>query len=238
MSVYFQEFPTIMYDVFGNKKPIETVDIFRAVRIKNALRDDVTMYKNYTIQDNERPDHASVKLYGTGDYYWTFFVINPNLTHLTKDWPLSNQELVNKINIKYTGNVLISHDSFSTKFIQGEQIVGLLSRATANIISKDSNIHQIQIENEVGEFSPNELIMGMTSKHTCKIDSMTTFKYAPHHYENANGDWVDHEAVGAFPITNEEWEYTENEKKTQIRVVRPEYISYFAEQFFTLINPE
>ena len=51
MSVYFQGFPTIQYDVDDNKNFIEVTDIFRTVRPKQSLKDDLLLYSKYTIKD-------------------------------------------------------------------------------------------------------------------------------------------------------------------------------------------
>lgn len=44
-----------------------------------------------------------------------------------------------------------------------------------------------------------------------------------HHYENLNGVWIEKsDSEYCIPITNYEYEYSENEKKRSIRVIRPE----------------
>ena len=69
------------------------------MRIKHNLRDSVLMYKSYHLQDGERPDHVSLKLYGTTDYYWTLFMVNEDIVNTFADWPCSRAEIENKINI-------------------------------------------------------------------------------------------------------------------------------------------
>lgn len=70
--MFFQNtFPIIKY---GGKK---IVDIFRYVDIKNDVeKDQTTQYLWHNISEGDRPDVVSYKLYGTTDYYWTFFVTN------------------------------------------------------------------------------------------------------------------------------------------------------------------
>ena len=133
MSYFFQGFPTILYDAYGNKKPVETTDIYRAVRIKVAMRDDVLLYKTYHIQEGERPDHVSLKMYGTIDYYWTFFMINENLVNVYSDWPLSRLELENRTALKYPGEVLTIND-----IVQHEQ-----STPIRTLTSESSTIIQV-----------------------------------------------------------------------------------------------
>lgn len=237
MSSYFQNFPTIEYDVLGNGRPIEVVDLFRAVRLRKRIRDDVLLYSFYTIQDGERPDHVSLKLYGTTDYYWTFFMVNDNLVNLIEDWPLSREELENKIDMKYAGNVMATDDDMAAKFKKGETLQGLISGATATILEKDANLGLIKIDNIVGTFRDAEIVRGKTSNDTFTLSAVIPFKNSAHHFEDADGN-ITQKSVNAIPVTNAEYEYNVNEAKLQIRVIRPEYIQRVTEEFFRQINPE
>lgn len=46
---------------------------------------------DYTIPVNERPDQTSFRLYGTTDYYWTFFLVNDKMRE--NGWPLTLKEI-------------------------------------------------------------------------------------------------------------------------------------------------
>lgn len=240
MSYFFQAFPTILHDVYNNSKLVETVDIFRAVRVKRSMRDDVLLYKTYHIQDNERPDHVSMKLYGSTDYYWTFFMINEDLVNSNSDWPLGRAELENKIIIKYNGSVLTTtiDKDISTIFIKDEIVRGFISGATAYVREKDTNLGIIKIDNISGTFLDDELIVGLTSSDTLVISGERPYKDVIHHYETVDGKIVTRSTAGALPITNSEIEFSLNEAKTIIKVIRPEYIQRLTAEFFNIINPE
>jgi hypothetical protein len=237
MSLFFQQFPTMMYDAYGTGKPIEVVDIFRAVRIKKNIRDDVLLYTYYNVQDGERPDHVSMNLYGTTDYYWTFFMVNENLVNVFTDWPLSRAELEHKIDMKYQGDVMSTDTDISNKFIQGEVLQGLQSGATTTILEKDTNLGLVKIDGINHQFKSGELIRGLTSNDTMILSDVIPFKDAVHHYIDADGN-VAMRALNVTPVTNSEYEHIDNESKTRIRVIRPEYIARLAEEFFKQINPE
>jgi len=237
MSLFFQGFPTINYDVYGNGRPIEVVDIFRAVRLRKAVRDEVLLYTQYTIQDGERPDHVSMNLYGSTDYYWTFFMINENLVNAFTDWPITQDELEHKIALKYQGYVMSTDTDVSNKFSKGEVLQGLVSGATTTILEKDTNLGLVKIGNTTGTFTNGELIRGTTTNDTMVLSYITSFADAVHHFEDTDGNEI-MRSINAIPITNSEYEIIENEKRTQIRVIRPEYISRIAEEFYQQINPE
>lgn len=236
MSVYFQGFPTILYDVDDDKHFIEVVDIFRTVRPKKSLKDDLLLYTKYTIQDGERPDHISQKLYGSPDYYWTFFMVNENLVNYYTDWPLSHKELQDYIAKKYDGYALtVNGPDISNLFTKNETIQGLVSGATATIAQKDCNTDTIRITNVVGEFSSNELIRGTTSGDTVVISGQIPFYNATKYYQDNELSIQDKN--NGYPVTYAEYEFELNEEKTEISVIRPEYILRVSEQFFQQINP-
>ena len=116
MSNYFKEFPYIQYR-FGN----ETYDVLfqqlnAYVDIIDQVKDAATLYTDYVIEEFERPDALSFKLYGTTNYDWTFFFLNDKLRK--HNWPVSTQELLTLAqeyyphivltttqNIGFTGNI-------------------------------------------------------------------------------------------------------------------------------------
>ena len=235
MSIYFQEFPTTKYDLYFNKQLADVTDIFRIVKVKNRFKDDITFYTFYDIQDGERPDAVSQKLYGSPEYYWTFFMINDSLVNYYTDWPLSNTDLQVMIDKKYNGIVLTSEEDFSTKFIRNTTIQGLQSGARANVVSKDSNNGTIYINPISGVFLPNEIIRDELTNEFITINGPRELKYAIHHYENANGNYVN-KSISATPITNEEYEFNLNDTKSKIKTIRPAYIRSIADQFIEQIN--
>lgn len=238
MSQYFSNFPTIKYDLFFDKQKTDVVDIFRVVKVKKKFRDDITFYTFYEIQDGERPDVVSTKLYGTPDYYWTFFMINDHLVNLSYDWPLSTPELHEKIDAKYRGIVLTTTENISTKFTKNNTVQGLISGARAKLLDKDPNAGLIRVEPISGTFVPNEAVRDIVTNEFVTITGQAEWKYAAHHYENANGDYVLKNSVGATPISNEEYELNEHEKRTKIKIIRPQYIQAIADQFIEQIKVE
>lgn len=236
MSTYFQNFPTTKYDIFFDKQQTEIVDIFRIVKVKKQFRDDITFYTWYEIQDGERPDVVSTKLYGSAEFFWTFFMMNDNLVNIHTDWPLSSDDLEHLASRKYAGTVLTSIDDFSDKFTKNTTVQGLQSGARAIILDKDPNLGVIKIQPITGTFVSGEIIRDELSNEFISITGQALFKDAVHHYEDANGYYVDKNVVGATPMSNEEHEYAINDTKTKIKVLRPEYVQTIADQFISQIN--
>lgn len=92
MSVnYFNKFPKVLFDVNNNGTFSVITDITKTVDINTFDEDSITYYTFEEIGEDERPDNLSYRLYGTPQYYWTFFVINDNLkSGLSNSWPLNS----------------------------------------------------------------------------------------------------------------------------------------------------
>ena len=84
---FFNQFPLSQINV-GNQ-PKQIVDLFRHVDVNDVLADNVTSYLKTIVRDGERPDNLSQRVYGTPDYYWTFFIVNESLKNGLDDWPKS-----------------------------------------------------------------------------------------------------------------------------------------------------
>lgn len=234
---YFANFNTISYDINGDGSTREIANIFRKVKINPIFLDDITFYTYYTILNGERPDTASFKLYGKVDYHWTFQLLNPWLVDMQKDWPMDSIELNHYIEEKYPYKSLIIDDiELASKYQVGETLQGLVSGATATVLSKDVNLKQITIDNLVGNFADGEIVYGQTSEDYLTLVSQRDQQNAIHHYELTDGEIVDRFTVGAQAITNYEYESILNEEHTKIKVIRPELIQTVTKKFIDVIK--
>lgn len=98
---FFQLFPKTTYDFQLDGIQNSIVDIFRYVDVADDLVNNFTGYQFIDIQDGERPDQLSMRLYGTPDYYWTFFVMNDFLKDGLRSWPKGSYELSQAIDDHY-----------------------------------------------------------------------------------------------------------------------------------------
>lgn len=100
---FFSQFPKIKYDIENNGISNDIIDIFRNVDVRDSRIDDITTYNYYEILEGERPDVISDRLYGTPDYYWTFFVINEKLKDGLASWPRSYRQIELMFNREFEG---------------------------------------------------------------------------------------------------------------------------------------
>jgi hypothetical protein len=98
---FFRQFPKIQYNTLLDGLTTEVTNIYRHVDVNDVLIDDASTYTYYEIQDGERPDIVSSRLYGTPDYYWTFFVANESLKSGLNSWPLEYNQFQEWIEQEY-----------------------------------------------------------------------------------------------------------------------------------------
>jgi hypothetical protein len=233
---YFRYFPEIEYDLDASGQKRIIVDSFRFAKIVTKFKDDITFYRFYDIPEGERPDHTSMKLYDTPNYYWTFFVANPELKSID-DWPLSNADLNDKIKHDYKGNMInISTFDFFNKFQNGETVAGLISGASAVVVGKNTSLGWIEVGDITGSFSAGEIIQGQTSGDTATITGSVEKLKATHHYENGDGVTVPRNTAGAAIVTNLQYEQALNETRKRIKVIRPEAVDRVVKQFRKVIK--
>jgi hypothetical protein len=196
---FFKQFPTLNYDLNKDGSITKIVNIFRSVRPVQTFIDDPSLYRLYEIKNGERPDIVSQRLYGTPEYYWTFFVVNQFLHDGYKVWPMS-QEAINKfLDKEYNGYAIVTNprvedglsNSIAGKFRLGETIVGGNSGASGILTKKIIDLNQLVIQDVTngpylgdGQFNNNnaEIIVGQTSTDSVATFNVYPYREAPHHY--------------------------------------------------------
>ena len=202
---FFKQFPKVEYDFNRTGVVQNMVDLFRHVRPLPAFLDNIAAYKFYEIINGERPDVVSTRLYGTPDFYWTFFVVNDFLHDGYRAWPMSQEQLLKYMEKEYNGFAIETNPTASTellnslagRFTLGETITGASSNATGTLTKKNIDMSQLVVQNVTGAFtgfrdplnSVNntlEKIIGSSSGDF--VDTYRVFKYAdaPYYYYNEN----------------------------------------------------
>tara|TARA_Y100000590_G_scaffold395399_1_gene475345 strand:- start:1867 stop:2406 length:540 start_codon:yes stop_codon:yes gene_type:complete len=108
MSRYFEQFPLMVYDIKANNNYKLVPDIFRRVKTRNKIKNNITLLDVYDVADGERPEHVAYKIYGDTNFFWVVCMIN-NIENVYYDWPLSNLEFENYMKDKYDNANGIHH---------------------------------------------------------------------------------------------------------------------------------
>lgn len=115
---YFSRFPVINYG-FQNANgeyQLAMVNPTVHIRIVEKLKQSIKVFYDYDIQDDERPDSVSVKLYGSPDYTWILLLLNSIFSLF--DWPLTNTEFVAYLAEKY-GSLITAQTTYLYRTFDG-----------------------------------------------------------------------------------------------------------------------
>lgn len=239
---YFSNFANINYDFDGSgiERSVKNLAQYSTIISKNI--DDATFYSYYNIQDGARPDNVSEELYGTPEYYWTFFIVNNELQNYWQDWPKSSEALRQFTEEEYIGLAAIFDADVEAfgKFVVGGTVNGSLSNATGKVIAIYPTQGYIQIEQDkdsAANFRTAGESITLTAANSTKTEdiarvgntieciSIVKAVYAPnHHIDDGTGERTRRRTAGTSPVTHFEEENEVNLIKSRIKVIKPAHI--------------
>jgi len=240
MERYFRHYPTIDFDLKNDGNLIQAKDIFRSIRVSSESLEGITGYEYYYVGDQDRPDVLAAKLYSDSTLYWLFWIVNDHFATY-EDWPKSQRVLEKFIKRKYSGKALVSSvstdivSSSTSKFLQGEKVVGSTSSAFGYVTKIDPTNNQIILNDIEGTFINNETVTGSKSDKSFTLSSVRNFQDSPHHYETPEGLKTS-VSTGNTPVSNNDYEQKFNDDKRNIKYIKIQYIPELLREFKSMIK--
>ena len=214
MSNFFKNFPLVGYNFGNESEPALFQDISAYIKIIDGLRDDIAFYTTVHIQDYDRPDNFSYKLYGTTEFYWTFYYLNDDLRE--SGWPLPQQDLLPKAKLDYPHRSVLTTGDISKTFLPGHVVTGV-GGASGTVIKRyldlgqliidfsPANLANLELTFKVGELitpsnngAESTAVQVVSSTNASPINENLTPRKGEqeqydsvHHYENASKEYVD-----------------------------------------------
>lgn len=235
--MYFKNITDVIIDVDGSG----TVDLMKNLTAKSKISDSLInnagFYETITIQDGERPDHLSQRLYGSPQYHWTFLLLNPQIKNIWDDWPMKYSQLVEYCINKYqylAGDVTPSvNNDLTETFTIGSTVTGGISGATGIVKEVHVNLGYVVIERTTGQFAvTGESITGGNSQESVSCNFIKPRCYAPHHHvDDGSGEWVTRREAGTTGYSLLDYEAAITEQNRNIKVIKPSLIRDVASQF-------
>ena len=251
-----------MVNIFRSVRPlqnfIDDVALYTLYEIKNGERPDIVSQRLYSTQEYYWTFFVINDFLHDGYRSWPCpqdildkyidveyegFVINtePDIQTNTDGSVIEYRNSLAGENPTYTAE--------GTRYRLGETVTGGTSNATGTVTKKNMDLNQLIIQSASGTFEAGESIDGALSQ--ASVIAAEVFKYAeaPHHYF-VKGDTEERPVTPrkfinsqlATPnaeldfITNRQYIYEQNDNRSLIKVIQPEYINEFAEEFENLIN--
>ncbi len=107
--LYFEQFPIIDYNITGvNGRIKEVVDIWRRVKVRSKIVNQISNYDKYDVQEGDTPESVAFKIYGNADLFWIIMLMN-DIFNRYYDWPLDEYNFQQFVKNKYDNAEGIHH---------------------------------------------------------------------------------------------------------------------------------
>jgi hypothetical protein len=245
---YFSNFSLVNYRFGDNEDPVFFNKLNQYVDLIDSVKNELTFYNKYTVTSGESADTLSYKLYGTTDYYWTFYLMNDHVR--ISGWPIASYDILDIAKEKYPYRMVTTNGNISENFPVGQTVIGQTSGTTGTIVRKIPDLGQMVID--TGE-EPNTTNFGQTeivsytdpdgNLQTITLIKESTQYDAVHHYEDADGVWQDltiydfgSSSSSWTPVTYRDRLETKNDELKEIIAIRPDAIEKIVSEFNTFMK--
>ena len=207
---YFNNLPNILYqsplpDRSSTGDLIEIKNIFRRSKLYDYLRDNVTLFNKYIIEDGDRPDTIAEELYGSSRYDYVV-VLTGGIVNIHDEWPLQDYQIYDLALSKYGSEIKMNeihhYETYEIKDSQNRQIL------PPNLIVDA----EFKMDGSALRFGENRFTLISQAGNT-QLDDKNEYTVATDNI--------------ARPVTNFEFEVSLNEKKRRIDLLRPSYLQGF-----------
>lgn len=99
-ATYFQRLGTLDYDIDGSGTTKTVTAIHKNVKVRDAIKNNITNYYLYDVGDGETPEIISFKAYGTTQHHWIILLFN-DIVDPYHDWAMDSQDLIDYMVEKY-----------------------------------------------------------------------------------------------------------------------------------------
>jgi hypothetical protein len=236
--MYFANITSVNIDVDGSGNRDVLKNLTARAKVSDALINNAAFYETVAVEDGERPDIMSKRLYDTEQYHWTFLLLNPQIKNIWDDWPMKQAQLIEYCTQKYQYLAADTNDDLNNKFILDETVIGSISNATGKVKEIHVNMGYLVIEKTTGTFAVSgETISGIDSQDNISCNFIKSQAYAPHHHiDDSTGEWVMRRLAGTTPFTYIDYESAVTEQNRNIKVIKQAHIRIIAAEFIAAMG--
>ena len=98
--MYFDNFPTIIYDSEKENVFKDVKNLLRRVGIRAKVKSNALLYDTYDVKNGETPEFLAFKLYGDAELHWVIMLVN-DITDRYHDWPMTEAQFSQFVQDKY-----------------------------------------------------------------------------------------------------------------------------------------
>ena len=207
---YFNILPNILYqsplpDKSSTGDMIRIKNIFRGSKLFDYLKDNVSLFNKYVIEDGERPDTIAEEVYGSSKFDYVV-ILTAGITNITDQWPLQDYQMYDLALSKYGSeqkmNEIHHYETQEIKDSSGRQIL------PPNLIVDET----FKIDGSSLRFGGDRFVLISEQGHI-QLDDKNEYTISTDNI--------------AIPVTNYDFEIRQNEERRNIDILRPSYLQNF-----------
>jgi hypothetical protein len=250
--MYFNQFPKIYYD-FPQDESSTTLqiltDITTNVRVRKQVLENITLYDEYDMMEGETPEIVAEKVYGNAELHWVIMLVNQRYDYI-QDFPMSSNELE-----QHVINVYGQDNIYSVHHYERN---GIIVEGSANLVVPKTIIDQARVNDFIFDFGvangriesidvPNRIlnllmdygrfetgrVVNLNGIRTSTLDALA-FGPIVQFTIGINAFTLDDDYVA---ITNYEYELRLNESKRTIKLISPQLVNQFVNEYMSLVTP-
>jgi hypothetical protein len=206
MAKYFSNFPKTYYTLEDIPYSIDVVtNIISRFSFEQSFKENTSIYEKYSVQESDTPEIIASKIYDSPERHWIVLMMN-DIVDAQYDWPLEYRTLTTFINDKYTANANTSAGQTGLMWSQENTHSYYSVEKRTTIRTGDSS--EIKVRVDANTYA------NVVTSSTNKI------------LKDGNEIKID---TSRESISYYTYEIDENEKKRQIKILKPEF-AYALEQ--------
>ena len=106
--MYFDNFPTIIYDSEKENIFKDVKNLLRRVGIRAKVKSNALLYDTYDVKEGETPESVAFNLYGNAEFHWVVMLVN-DITDRYHQWPMRYSQFLQYVNDKYDDVNAVHH---------------------------------------------------------------------------------------------------------------------------------
>lgn len=228
--MFFNQYEKIFYKFGDETKAAVFQNLTLYTDLIDQIKDDLSFYEVVTVQEGERPDQVSQRVYGSPAYYWTFYLMNDKLR--AQGWPVDRDQLIEKLKRKFPHYTLTLRRDISQTFLINTFVTGNTSSARGKIIHRNLDLGQVIVELDDPNvvFAKDEIVTITTPTTITEQLYGASYEYlAAKYYVDGSGSRVDFDPlIGPGGLLTEKTILDDvnqvNDDLRLIRAIRPEYL--------------
>jgi len=209
--------PSFLSDKKASNEYVIAKNIFRKIKVLDALEDNMLLFDKYEIYQGDRPDTIAKDIYGNSELDFVV-ILSANITNIRNQWPLSEYDLYNYSHDKYGSEINALHH-YQTVEVRDSKNRLILEDGL--VVNEDFQID-----------GPGKLYPVGTTWKAIRPSGQAISLFQ----ETLGGNAGDLLNTIGVAISNWQYEVMENNKKRRISVLKRSYLNQFLEDFTRIMK--